>query len=219
MIGYKRVIMESLPRSSAAMERAAPRDCVTDVTTCTSSNCCWWNDLIRILFSLCVCLCFQSEHHPGLPAQTETNRPVFSHSDAGAGEAGEGRPQEPGPHHREGERRSCHRRPENTFQTLQLLHGESARSEAGLTSTSPEIKYSHYKRCCHFRSAEQKTSSTAWSRFWGNTSMRRTWSSSGTLKDQFTQKCSFIYLWSCWWKVRWSFVVRKTFLELHSKSM
>ncbi len=73
-----------------------------------------------------VCLCFQSEHHLGLPAQTAAHRLVFSHSDAGAWEAGEGRPQEPGTHHRQREGRRCQQCPENALQTLQLLHREWA---------------------------------------------------------------------------------------------
>lgn len=68
--------------------------------------------------------CVQPEQHPELPAQTETDGPVLSHPDSGAGEAGEGRPQEPRPHHRQREGSGCLGHPEDPGPPLQLLHCE-----------------------------------------------------------------------------------------------
>lgn len=68
------------------------------------------------------CFSPQSERHPGLPAKAAADRPVLSHADPGAGEAGEGGAEEPCTHHRQGEGRVRHRQPEDPRQTLQLLH-------------------------------------------------------------------------------------------------
>lgn len=134
--------------------------------------------VVLCLCLLCLCLCIQSEHHLGPPAQAEADRPVFSHSDAGTGEAGESWPQEPSPHHRQGEGCGCLCHPENTLQALQLLHRESA----GCVS-SVRLRFTRRKETivvsCSVRSVGQRTNSTTWWHFWGSTSMRRTWSSSG----------------------------------------
>lgn len=129
---------------------------------------------VFVTSSVCPCVCIQSEHHLGPSAQAETDRPVFSHSDAGSGEAGESRTQESSPHHRQGEGCGCLCHPENTLQTLQLLHCESA----GCV-TSVWLRKETIALLCSVRSAGQRTNSTAWWRFWGSTSMRRTWSFSG----------------------------------------
>lgn len=128
--------------------------------------------------SVCLCLCCQSEHHLGPSAQTETDRPVFSHPDAGSGEAGESRTQESSPHHRQGEGCGCLCRPENALQTLQLLHCESAGR-----APSVWLRFKRRKETTavprSVRSVGQRRNSTTWWRFWGSTSTRRTWSSSG----------------------------------------
>lgn len=69
--------------------------------------------IVDLLATNSLCLCVQSEHHLRLPAQTEAYRLVFSHSDPGAGEAGESWPQVPSPYYSQRERCGCHLRPEN----------------------------------------------------------------------------------------------------------
>lgn len=74
-----------------------------------------------------LCWYVQSERHLGPPAEAETDWLVFSHSDAGIGETGESWSQESGPNRCKREGCGCLCHPENTLQTLQLLHRESAR--------------------------------------------------------------------------------------------
>lgn len=68
----------------------------------------------------------QPKHYPRLPPEAEAHWLVFCHADAGAGEVGEGRSQEPSAHHCQREGRRRHRHPEDTVPTVQLLHGEAA---------------------------------------------------------------------------------------------
>ena len=63
----------------------------------------------------------QSERYPGLPAKAEEDGPVLGHPNPGAGEAGQGGPQEPCTHHGQGEGRGRYRHPEDSRKTLQLL--------------------------------------------------------------------------------------------------
>lgn len=68
--------------------------------------------------------CFQFKCHSGLFAQAETDRPFFGDSDSRGREPGEGRPPEPGPHLREGERHGSHQYSEDPNAASELLHGE-----------------------------------------------------------------------------------------------
>lgn len=87
----------------------------------------------------------QPKHNPGLPPEAEAHWLVFSHADAGAGEVGESRSQEPGAHHCQREGRGCHRHPEDTVPTVQLLHGEPAATRAPSQGRVAVTRYSHFR--------------------------------------------------------------------------
>lgn len=96
--------------------------------------------LFGTFVTLYLCWFVQSQHHLGPPAEAETDGLVFSHSDAGIRETGESRSQESSPNRckREGCGGLFH--PENTLQTLQLLHREPARYVSSVSLRSKRGK-------------------------------------------------------------------------------